>query len=450
MNQTKQITRAAWVALTMVILLSPSTSDALTLGAPFRDNAILQRGVNVPIWGSSKPGTTVSVQFAGRTKTATAGKDGRWRLELGPLKANAHPSELIVQTADRNVVLKNILVGEVWHASGQSNMEWIAGKSLCSGLARELAGAQEQVPIREFRTDTVSALYPQNKATSEHGWKTIGSASQFSALSLSFAYELYKALKVPIGILLTSHSNTRIEAFTERKAIEAHPELAGDTALIHDGDVGTGDGRKTFEQFYRDLATWQDDSAKQGFPVERPLQRPKLPGIAGMWRGPTQFFNGKISPVVPYAIRGSIWCQGTSNSNDGRIYAARMEALVKGWRDAWGMPDMPFYFTQMPCYGAADPNNVGFADIRQAQHLFFINNRKHIGMVVQSDLNPGNPGAIHYHNKLHPGMRLARWALAGDYDRDIPYTGPIYQGYKVEGDKVMVSFESKSLFGGLM
>ena len=155
-----------------------------------------------------------------------------------------------------------------------------------------------------------------------------------------------------------------------------------------------------------------------------------------------RFFNGKINPVVPYAIRGAIWCQGTSNSGDGRIYASRMEALLDGWRAAWGMPDMPFYFTQMQCYGTPDPNVVGFADIRQAQHLFFMNNRENVGMVVQSDLNSARPQGIHYFNKLHPGMRMARWALAQTYGKDVAYTGPIYAGYEVQNDKVVVSFKS--------
>lgn len=424
--------------------------SAIKLGAPFRDNAILQRETKVPVWGWSKPGTKVTVQFASQTKVATAKEDGSWMVELDPLAASARPSELVARTPDQSTTLKNILVGEVWHASGQSNMEWLAGKSLCAPLARELAGRKEEVPIRELRTDTVSALYPQRNGTSEQGWKTIRSASGFSALSLAFAHELHKELRVPIGILLTSHSNTRIEAFTQREAILAHPDLAGDADLILDGDVTTDQGRAAFARFYRDLAQWQDESAKLGFPLERPLSRPNLPGISGMWRGPTQFFNGKIAPVIPYAIRGSIWCQGTSNSNDGRIYASRMEALVSGWRAAWNMPDMPFYFTQMQCYGASDPNNVGFADIRQAQHMFFAKHRKNVGMVVQSDLNPYHPGAIHYQNKLHPGMRLARWALAKDYGRDIAHTGPIYSDYRVEGDRVIISFEKESLFGGLM
>lgn len=426
-------------------------APAIELGAPFRDHAILQRDVVLPVWGWSKPGTSVTVEFAGQKETTNAGADGRWMLKLKPLKSSAEPAELLVSNVEgAKVALKNILVGEVWHACGQSNMEWSASRSMCSALAQEISRAKDEVPVRELRTDTVSALYPQKRVASERGWKTSRAAGEFSALALSFAYELHQELKVPVGILLTSHSNTRIEAFTERRAIESHPSLAVDAELIHDGDAGTEQGRAAFEKYYRDLAAWQTASAEQGFPVERPLKRPNLPGIAGEWRGPSQFFNGKIAPVVPYAIRGSIWCQGESNSGDGRIYAARMEALVRGWREAWGLPDMPFYFTQMQNYGTANSGEVGYADIRQVQHLFFMNNRSHVGMVVQTDLNPAAPGNIHYQNKLHPGMRLARWALAKDYGREVAHTGPIYEKYSIEGNKAVVSFEKGSLFGGLM
>ena len=128
-----------------------------------------------------------------------------------------------------------------------------------------------------------------------------------------------------------------------------------------------------------------------------------------------------------------------------------MEALLNGFRDAWNMPEMPFIFTQMQSYGKVpNPNEVGFAEIRQSQHIFFMENRDNVGMVVQYDVNSDSAGGIHYFNKLHPGQRMARWALAKQYGKDIPYTGPIYTGYKVDENKVIVSFEEESLFGGLM
>ena len=432
--------------------LSVSAADhQLELAVPFTDNMILQRESKVPIWGFDAPGNRVTVEFAGQRKTAVADKNGDWMVKLDPLKASREEQGLEVKNnRGKSISLKGVLVGEVWFSSGQSNMVWTAGKSMCNELARELASSKEDIPIREINISTVSALYPQKKGTSEGGWKKASAASGFSALSLSFAYELYKELNVPIGIVLSAHSNTRIEAFTQREAIEAHPKLKTDADLIHDADPLTAQGRNAFVQYYSDLKVWQDEAGRAAEAGGKVPARPNLPGIAGMWRGPSQFYNGKITPVIPYAIRGAIWCQGTSNGGDGRIYAARMEALVKGWRDAWGMPEMPFYFTQMQCYGAPDPNNVGFADIRQVQHLFFKNNRQNVGMVVQSDLNSARPGGIHYYNKLHPGMRMARWALAKQYGKDTACTGPIYSGCKVDGRKVVVSFDKESLFGGLM
>jgi sialate O-acetylesterase len=256
-------------------------------------------------------------------------------------------------------------------------------------------------------------------------------ADGFSALALAFANELHKELKVPVGILLTSHSNTRIEAFTERKAIEAHPALTIDKDLIHNGDVATEQGRAAFEKYLTGSRCMAEGLRQPWFPSEKPLKRPNLPGIAGEWRGPSQFFNGKISPVVPYAIRGSLWCQGESNEGDGRLYAARMEALVRGWREAWGMPEMPFYFTQMQCLRQCRPRKHRHGRCPPGPAPFSQNNRENVGMVVQLEFG----GGIHYFNKLHPGMRLARWALAKEYGRDIPFTGPIFEKATLSGNK---------------
>lgn len=403
------------------------------------------------MWGFDSPGTDVTVEFAGQKKTAVTDQHGDWMVKLDPLTAS-RKERTLKATNDRqeSIVLERVLVGEVWFSSGQSNMVWTAGSSMCRDIAQEIAGSQTDIPIREINIDTVSALYPQKTATSEEGWKTHKNASSFSALSLSFARKLYKELDMPIGILLSAHSNTRIEAFTQRSAIERHPGLSDDAALIHNADPTIEQGRRAFDNYYEELQIWQTVAGDAVNAGGRVPARPNLPGIAGMWRGPSQFFNGKINPVTPFAIRGAIWCQGTSNSGDGRIYAARMEALVNGWRDAWAMPEMPFYFTQMQSYGTPDPNTVGFGDIRQAQHMFFMKHRENVGMVVQSDLNSARPQGIHYFNKLHPGMRLARWALAKQYGKDIAYTGPIYTGYVVKDNQVIVSFDQESLFGGLM
>ena len=439
------------IVLLSITAVSAAAEQVLELAVPFTDNMVLQRQAMVPVWGFDAPDAQVTVEFAGQKKTAVANHNGDWMVKLHPLEVS-HEERSLTVTNNRNesIVLQGVLVGEVWFSSGQSNMVWIANKSMCSDIARAIASSEKDIPIREINIHTVSALYPQKKGTSDGGWKTHKSAETFSALSLAFAHTLHKELDMPIGILLSAHSNTRIEAFTQRQAIEKHPRLRQDADLIRDADPLTEQGRTAFDRYYGDLRAWQKVAGEAAVAGGKIPARTNVPGIAGMWRGPSQFFNGKINPVVPYAIRGAIWCQGTSNSGDGRIYAARMEALVNGWRDAWSMPEMPFYFTQMQCYGSPDPDSVGFADIRQVQHMFFMKNRQNVGMVVQSDLNSARPQGIHYYNKLHPGMRMARWALAKQYGKEIAYTGPIYTGYEVKGREVVVSFEKDSLFGGLM
>jgi hypothetical protein len=432
--------------------LAEQGAPKLDIAAPFTNHMILQRQSNVPVWGWGKPGETVKVSFAEQVKSTVIGADGKWMMKLDALEASAVERDFMVSASGgESISLTGVLVGEVWFASGQSNMVWTASQSMCKDLANQLAMSKDEVPIREINIQTVSALYPQERANSEGGWKKSGEAGGFSALSLSFAYELHKELGVPIGILLSAHSNTRIEAFTQGRAILAHPKLRDDAKQIIDADPLTEQGHSAYAQYDADIVAWQKEAAAAAIAEAWVPKRPDLPGIAGQWRGPSQFYNGKIHPVIPYAIRGVLWCQGESNDGDGDIYAARMEALVNGYRDAWSMSKLPFYFTQMQSYGkGSNPDDLGMAELRQAQHRFFVENRENVGMVVQFDVNNDNAGGIHYYNKLHPGMRMARWALAKQYGKDIAYTGPIVSGYKADGDKVVISFEKESLFGGLM
>ena len=425
------------------------TKPAIELGSPFADNAILQRQMPVPVWGWSKPGTTVTVEFAGQKKTAAADEQGKWMLKLDPLKASHDECELKVTSNGEAITRSGVLVGEVWFSSGQSNMDWTAGKSMCRELAGELQRTEDEVPVREYNVDIGSSLYPCSRAASEGGWKRSKQAGEFSALSLAFAWDLYQELNVPIGILRSTHGATPVETWTAYEGFADHPKLQDIAQRIRQSDPTTADGKEAYAKYYEDLKSWQVESEKLINRGGSALPRPKLPGIAEDWKGPTRMYNKKIAPLIPYAIRGAIWCQGTHNADNGKIYAAKMEALTGGWRKNWGRPDLPFYFTQMQCYGEPDPDNVGFADIREAQTLFFMNAEK-VGMVPQYDLNPARPTGIHYYNKLDPGKRLARWALAHEYGQDIAYTGPIYKSHTIQGDTVRVQFDGRSPGGGLM
>ena len=444
----------------------------LELASPFVDNAVLQRELKVPVWGWAEPGAKLTGAFAGQSKSTTTDENGKWMVRLDPLTASAEERELkVTSSKGESITLTGVLVGEVWLASGQSNMDWLAGKSMCGQLAGRISRSKD-IPIREYLVDTGSALFPQSRTTAEAGWKSSKHAGGFSALALAFAWDLYEELQIPIGIMRSSHGATPIETWTAYEGFAEHPKLQHIATKIRQSDPGTPEGKEAYEKHYADLKQWQVEGEKRiqrmrtakamdcsltwerrdGTYIKRPgtvLSRPNLPGIASEWKGASRMYNMKIAPLIPYAVRGVIWCQGTHNSGDGSIYAAKMEALVNGWRKNWGRPDLPFYFTQMQCYGEPDPDNVGFADIREAQRLFFMN-ANNVGMALQYDLNPANPGGIHNFNKLHPGQRLARWALAHQYGRNIAYAGPIYKSHSIKGNTVRVQFEQRGPGGGLM
>jgi sialate O-acetylesterase len=446
------ILSSALLFLSLIPAHAQPAETKLELATPFTKNMILQREAPVPVWGFDKPDTKITVSFAGQEKSTTTAKNGKWTLKLDPLKASAEEREMkITSSSGQTLTLGGVLVGEVWFSSGQSNMVWEASKSSVKDLAETIAKSEKEIPIREININTESSVYPQDRAISDAGWKKSTEAPGFSALSLAFAYDIYKELGVPVGILLSAHSNTRIEAFTQGDAIKTHPELKADADLIYDAEIVTPRGQAAFQKYLEEIPKWQAEAGEAALAAAWIPKRPDLPGITSMWRGPSQFYNGKIHPLVPYGIRGTLWCQGESNESDGVLYAARMEALLNGYRAAWNMPEMPFIFTQLQSYGkVANPNEIGLAEIRQSQHQFFMDNRKNVGMVVQFDVNSDDAGGIHYFSKLHPGQRMARWALAKQYGKNIPFTGPIYTGYKVEGERVIVSFEKESLFGGLM
>jgi hypothetical protein len=422
---------------------TPPVTCELELASPFVNNMILQRQMQVPVWGWATTGNKITVTFAGQSKTTHADQAGKWLVKLDALEASATEQELTVTTgADETITRSGVLVGEVWFASGQSNMDWLANRSMCRELASNLQRQANEIPIREYTVDTGSSIFPRSRAQSEAGWKSSKQAGEFSALALAFAWDLYEELKVPIGIIRSSHGATPVEPWTAYEGFASHSKLQNIATQIKQNDPTTSASKKAYAKFYKDLNNWQAESEKQMRRGGSSLPRPNLPGIAPDWKGASRMYNKKIAPLIPYAIRGAIWCQGTHNAGDGKIYAAKMEALIRGWRINWRKPDLPFYFTQMQCYGDPNPNTVGFADIREAQTLFF-RNAKNVGMALQHDLNPERPTGIHNVNKLDPGKRLARWALAHQYGRNIAYTGPMYKSHTIKNNAVTVQFEQR-------
>ena len=427
---------------------------AIELGAPFADNAILQRQMPVPVWGWSKPGTEITVEFAprpgsgqaGQKKTATAGADGKWMLKLDALEASAEPREMaIADSAGNKITLKNVLVGEVWMASGQSNMQLEAGKSSSSLIIKALAAKGKLPPIREGKvTNVCSSLQPVEHA--EGAWSDGSNFSEYSAIAFAFAYELYKELKVPIGIVNCAFSTTTIQAWTPREGLEGSADeyTKGLYEKVLESDPTTPRHKAAWSKYYQELEDTIKENAeriKNGQPAK---DIPKtLPGNLRGNRDISWMYNAKINPVVPYAIRGAIWNQGYASSGEGILYYKNLHSLIRGWRKVWGQGDFPVYFHQFYCPGGNDGLSLNStAEMRLGTSL--ARDIPNADMASQIDVT----GAVHYFNKALPGKRLALHALKNQYGKNIVSDGPIFKSYKTDGEKLIVEFDFAD--GGLV
>ena len=389
------------------------SAHAVRLPAVINANMVLQRDMQVPIWGWGDAGEKITVSFAGQSKSATVGKNGKWMLKLDKLEANAKPSNLTVK-GNNEIKLGNILVGEVWICSGQSNMEWKVAQ--CANAKEEIAMANHSA-IRLFDVPghTVHPL-PQDKGKGE--WKVCSPStiSSFSATGYYFGRRIHKELNVPVGLVGSNWGGTRIEPWTTLDGFQSVPELS--------------------EQA-KSVAAYTADK--------------KVGGAS-----PSAIYNSMVHPLTPYAMRGAIWYQGESNGGEGITYYQKKHALVKGWRKAFQNPDLGFYWVQLCNFRKAnvvevkDPKKEesrpeggdGWAKLREAQTQAL--DLKHTGMAVIIDLaDANNPNDIHPKNKQDVGGRLAQWALHQTYDKkNMVPSGPLYSGHKIKGNQVHLSFKN--------
>ena len=454
MNIRQIITTAFLVpTLSLPSLKAAEDSPVVELGAPFTDNAILQREMQVPVWGWSKPGIKVTVTFAGQKKIATAGNDGKWMLKLDPFKANVKPQEMVVtQSTGQTRTLKNILVGEVWLASGQSNMQWIAskcdvGRILMKQIAERVAAGEEKPPvIREAKvTNYFACLHPIEHAEGE--WSS--DAGNFSAIAYAFAYKLHRELGVPIGILNCSFSQTAIQAWTPRCGFADGKDEYTKAIYqkILETDPTTPEHKAAWGKFYQEMENTIKENEGRVKRGEIALAiRTKSPGNLSGNRDASWLFNARLSPMIPYAIRGGIWNQGYANMGEGLPYYNNLHSMIRGWRMLWDRPELPVYFHQFYSAGQKDEDNnpsIGStAEMRLGTWL--ARDIPNTGMSSQIDIT----GAIHYTNKTVPGQRLALHALKNQYGKNVVADGPMFKSYKVEGNKLIVTFDHAE--GGLV
>lgn len=375
--------------------------------AIFADGLILQRDRPIRVWGMAPPREEVKAEFAGRTQTVEADGYGRWSVEFPPSAASSEPRTLTLRCDDKTVAVRDVRVGEVWLASGQSNMAMNVGEML-RGLpaAREIVPTEPLPAIRFVRIAEPGAAEPRVDLPNRVEWVSAGpeTALRFSAAAFVFARELHTALDVPIAVIDTSRGGTPIEPFIPRPAFDAHPTLRAE----------------------RDLGDREDLAGLKA-----------LPG--GVWARdanwlPGRLYHTRLAPLERLAVRGAIWYQGESNCGDGedpREYRHKFAALVNGWRASRPGEDFPVYYVQLPGSGA----RAAWPYLREEQRLCLTLPR--LGMVVTADLDGGD---IHPPNKLDVGRRLARWALARDYGKAIPFSGPLFERAEFAGEKAIVHF----------
>jgi len=493
--------RRSGVALLAALSVCVSTSAEPRLPGFFGDHMMLQRDKAVPVWGWAEPGETVTVAFADQEKTATADRDGRWRVNLDAMPAESRAQDLRVRSSlvPESLTLHDVLVGDVWLCSGQSNMEW--GLARVANAEQETAAADYPL-IRHMKVAHVAAEAPQDDVSTLWQACQPETAGGFTAVGFFFARELHGTLHVPIGLINSSWGGTRIEPWTPPEGFAAVPEVAEHMAQQPDPREAY---RKRCEEFLEqvqqevgqhlqmprsdeellldldasnlepaenDIVTGlieslpepEDILRKQALRIQKWLpvagsaidRSEDLPDIQGEWpRGwpiwpippgsgagrPSALYNGMIHPLIPYAIRGAIWYQGESNGGEGMSYFYKKKAMIGAWRELWGQGCFPFYFVQLANYQQPESEpggGGGWAKIREAQTRCLA--LEHTGMAVTIDI--GEAGNIHPGNKQDVGMRLALWALAAEYGhKGLVHSGPLYRRHSVEGNAMRIDFD---------
>jgi sialate O-acetylesterase len=416
------------------------------LPAIFSDHMVLQQNARAPVWGWADPGEKVTVSIAGQTHTATADAAGNWKLQLGKISAG-RPLTLTV-AGHNTIVVQDVLAGEVWLGSGQSNMQLAVNE--VTNAWKEKADAKFP-QMRMFTVGRVPTTTPQTNCGGK--WlvcapETVGG---FSAAAYFFGRELHQKLNVPVGLIHSSWGGTPIETWTSMDKMEAKPELAPVLATwkktLHPYDEA-----KAQADYVRALENWTNNYAKlkaESKNIPPPPQKKGDPRLDKNY--PANLFNGMIAPIIPYAIRGAIWYQGENNAATdlAKLYSIQLTLMISDWRQRWDQGDFPFAWVQLPNFhprttNVVETNYNNWCVVRE--ELLKTLAVKNTGMAVTMDVGEANN--IHPKNKQAVGHRLALWALAKVYGKDIPYSGPLPDGHKIKGDEIILSF--KHTDGGLV
>ncbi|MFA6961155.1 MAG: sialate O-acetylesterase [Opitutaceae bacterium] len=416
-----------------------ASARADVIPAPlFTDNAVLQRDKPIPVWGTADAGEKVSVSFAGQAVETVADATGKWSVKLAPIPAKNDGSALVIK-GNNTITLANVVVGEVWLASGQSNMEWVVKNTYDAAI--DVPASANFPLIRHIQIAKKVSETPL--ATAKGAWQVAGpdTTGGFTAAGYYFARDLYQLLHVPVGIINSSWGGTPVESWIDPEAYKTVPT---ESAKVQERWTKVlADYPANKAKFDADLAAWTaEESAAKAKGEKFTKQKPRGPQGPGHPNTPSGLNNGMINPLVPYALRGAIWYQGESNAGRANEYRALFSSMITGWRTQFGQGDFPFYWVQLANYNNPDGTNWGFLREAQTQTLAL----PATGQAVIIDI--GNRRDIHPRNKKDVGRRLARLALKNDYGIAIETSGPLMETATREGTGFKVTFTH--IDGGLI
>ena len=443
----------------------------------FGDHMVLQQGMNLPVWGTADAGEKVTVTVGTTTGTATTGADGKWIVKLAPLKSGNTPMTMTV-AGKNTLTFSDVLIGEVWVCSGQSNMEF--GMTMRPKPQDEITAAN--VPLlRLFTTPKIPSLTPVSELTDapknpmQAHWvvctpDTVAKAGTwggFTAVGYFFGREIQKSTGGPVGLIESSWGGTPAQAWTPADALAKNPALKiysdGYASAAAAADKNKADypakkaefdaamakwNQEVKPAFDKSMADWKTDAdqakaAGQPIPPRPVASTPPPKPPADPTGGPntsTTLYNGMISPLIPYGIKGVIWYQGESNAGQAELYRVLFPTMITAWRENWGEGDFPFLFVQLAGFGGG-----GLWPVLRESQLKTLSLPK-TGMASAVDV--GDPKNIHPGDKLDVGLRLALAAKHIAYGQNVVYSGPIYDKMKVEGNAIRISFTQVG--GGLV
>ncbi|HYP16493.1 MAG TPA: sialate O-acetylesterase [Opitutus sp.] len=422
-----------FLSLSLAVMAAiPSARPELSLAPLFSDRAVLQCDKPLPVWGRATPREKIVVSFRGQVARTTTDADGRWIVYLEPVPASTEPADLIVEGAER-IVLSDVLVGEVWLAAGQSNMEWPVSHL----EAEEQRMAQVDLPlVRHLRIEHAVAAAPAETAKTS-GWQAASpqSVGGFTAVGYFFARELHRRLGVPVGIVHSSWGGTVIESWMS-DASRAGTSLAGTIEARWQQAMSEWTPER-IARYPADLEAWQqaEDNAKTT-KTKNPLPWPQPPATPDSPARPGGLFNAMIAPLQPGALRGVLWYQGESNVGRAAEYAELFPAMIRAWRANWGDDALPFYFVQLPNYGDDNPTGRQWARLREAQTAAL--KLPATAMAVAIDV--GDAENLHPTNKAEIGRRLALLARSQIYGFPGDTFSPTYASAARDGTAIRVKF----------